>query len=285
MATHRPLRIVIFSMHLGAATGLDAGARALGHEPVALLVPRLRQGAPAEGKAMWTSLVSDAPDHLDVCIVPDKSRLERLVRAYEPDLGLCLGYRWLLTPEILAIPRLGVVNAHPSLLPRWRGPIPTAWAIREGDEETGLTFHLMDESFDTGPILAQGSRPMPPELDWETLEPLLAELGRELLPIALERVVRGDRGDPQDERLATEAPFFTEDMVELDLRLPAAVVHRHVRSWRFVPPLPHLPTGPLAGVDGRRVRVLGTSLVDPGDGASALACADGPLWVVESEPA
>ena len=70
----------------------------------------------------------------------------------------------------------------PSLLPRHRGPFPFAWAVREGDAELGMTVHLMDERFDTGPILAQGSRPMPAEMSLEAMVPTLSELAAELVP-------------------------------------------------------------------------------------------------------
>ena len=170
-----PWRVVIFSMILPATLGLDALTRAAGHETAALLTPRLRGEAPEDFRERWHDLVTGAPDHLDVCLVPEKSRLPRLLRAYEPDLAVCLGYPWLLPPEVLAIPPLGVLNGHPSPLPRWRGPFPLAWAIREGDPELGMTFHLMDESFDTGPILAQGTAPMPAEYEWDTLQPEIRE--------------------------------------------------------------------------------------------------------------
>lgn len=273
--------MVILSMVLPATLGLDALTRAAGHETVALLTPRLFDNRPAEFRERWHNLVAGAPDHLDVCLVPEKSRLPRLLGAYEPDLAVCLGYPWLLTPEVLAIPRLGVLNSHPSLLPRWRGPFPLAWTIHEGDTEFGLTYHLMDDSFDTGPILAQGSAPLPDVFEWDTLQPPLVGLAQELMPRALERLARGERGEPQ----TGDGPYagrFPAEFAELDLSLPAAVVHRHVASWRFVFRYEG-EQGPLTALDGARVRIVRTSLEDPG-GAPALECADGPLWVLESEP-
>jgi methionyl-tRNA formyltransferase len=278
-----PWRVVIFSTILPGALGLDALVRAAGHETVALLAPRLREGSTEEFEQRWRDLVTDAPAHLDVCIVPEKARLPRLLRAYEPDLAVCLGYPWLLQPEVLAIPRLGVLNSHPGPLPRWRGPFPIAWALHEGDAELAMTFHLMDASFDTGPILAQGSTPMPDEYDWPAFEPCLAGLAQDLLPQALDRLAHGERGEPQ----AGDGPYagpFPAEFSELDLSQPAAVVHRHVASWRFV--FVHEgERGPLTTLDGIRTRILRTSLGDPGDGAGFLDCADGPLWVLESESA
>jgi methionyl-tRNA formyltransferase len=285
VTAEKPWRIVVLSQILPATLGLDAIARSLGHETVALLTPRLPDGVPDDMVVRQHELLDGAPPHLDICLVPEKARLVPLLRAYQPDLCLCLGYRWLLPPEVLAIPRLGVLNGHPSLLPRWRGPFPVAWAVRHGDTELGMTFHLMDGAFDTGPVLAQGARPMPrDDYDWPVFQPLFAELAQELLPRALERIAGGDRGDAQPPGDYPYAGLFPAGFSELDLSQTAAVVHRHVASWRFTF-MQDGDRGPLTTLDGRRVRILRTSLAEPVDGGAVLACADGPLWVLESEPA
>ena len=148
------MRAVIYSTVLPAIVGLAAAARSVGLEPVAVITPRAARNPQAAARR--DAILTSAPEGLDLCFAADKASLERLTRAYEPELGLCTGYPWLLPPEVLSIPRLGVVNTHPSRLPRLRGPYPFAWAIREGDDEIWLTAHLMDEEFDTGPILAPG---------------------------------------------------------------------------------------------------------------------------------
>jgi methionyl-tRNA formyltransferase len=285
MTVEQPWRIVLLSMILPATVGLDAIARSLGHETVALLTPRLPDEVPDEVRARHHELIDGAPSHLDICLVPEKTRLAPLLERYEPDLCLCLGYRWLLPPEVLAIPRLGVLNGHPSLLPSWRGPFPTAWAVREGDTELGLTFHLMDDAFDTGPVLAQGSRPMPTEdYDWPIFQPIFADLAQELLPKALARIAVGDRGDAQPPGDFAYAGPFPASFSELDLSQPAAVVHRHVASWRMTF-MQEGERGPLTSLDGERVRILRTSLSEPAEAGAVLECADGPLWVLETEPA
>jgi methionyl-tRNA formyltransferase len=270
-------------MVLPATVGLEAIARAEGYEPVALITPKLRDDADEGSKERFHDLVKGTPAGLDVCIADSKDRLERLTRAYEPRLGLCIGYRWRLPPEVLAIPELGVVNGHPSLLPRHRGPYPFGWAVREQDAELGMTYHLMDEDFDTGPILAQGSRPMPEEVSFPTLQPLLASLSLELLPRALARLEAGDRGDAQPGNGATYAGPFGEDYQRLDWSRRAADVHRQVAAWQFMF-TQDLP-GPLAELDGEMVRVVRTSLTDPGEGARRVETGDGPIWVLESEAA
>jgi methionyl-tRNA formyltransferase len=142
----------------------------------------------------------------------------------------------------------------------------------------------MDAEFDTGPILAQGSRPMPDGLDWPDFEPVYAELAQELLPRALDRAGRGEHGDLQPPGDYPYAGRFPASFAELDLSLPAAVVHRHIASWRFVFAFDG-ERGPLTALDGERVRILRSSLAAPEGDAPALACGDGPLWVLEFEPA
>ena len=87
-------------MVLPATVGLEAIARAEGYEPVALITPKLLDDADEGSKERFHDLISSAPAGLDVCIADSKDRLERLTRAYEPRLGLCIGYRWRLPPEV-----------------------------------------------------------------------------------------------------------------------------------------------------------------------------------------
>ena len=93
MSSEMPWRIVLLSQILPATLGLDAIARSVGHETVALLTPRLPDGAPDDMRERHRELVAGAPPHLDVCLVPEKARLAPLLEAYQPDLCLCLGYR------------------------------------------------------------------------------------------------------------------------------------------------------------------------------------------------
>ncbi|HEU0336838.1 MAG TPA: formyltransferase family protein [Gaiellaceae bacterium] len=277
-----PWRVAILSMVLPPTRGLDALVRGLGHEPVVLVTPRVGPDALPARLERHRELLADVPEGLDLCVVADRAGLVRALRAYELDLAVCAGYAWRLPPEAIAATRLGVVNGHPSLLPRHRGPFPFAWAVRLGDPELGMTFHLMDEDFDTGPILAQGSRPMPEEPSFETFQPLLAELGAELLPQAFARLEAGDRGDPQPAGGATYAGPFGDDYAEVDLSRAREEVHRQVAAWRLVF---GQPLGPFVDLDGARVRLVRTSLAEPESAAPRLEAADGPLWVLEHEPA
>ena len=276
------MRAVIYSNVPPAIVGLDAAARSVGVEPVAVIAPRAARDANA--RARRDAILESSPAGLDLCFASDKSSLERLTRAFEPELGLCTGYPWRLPPEVLAIPRLGVVNTHPSRLPRLRGPYPFAWAVREGDDELWLTVHLMDEEFDTGPILAQGSRPMPADTSIDGLGPSLRDLAAELIPAGLRRLLAGDRGEPQTDNGATYAGPFGEDYATLDPAWSRAELERQVRAWAwmFAAPVP----GPIAEVGDRRLRVLAVSIDDPGDAdVPRLEAADGPLWLTSTEEA
>jgi methionyl-tRNA formyltransferase len=274
------VRAVIFSTVPAAVHGLVASAHSVGIESVALLTPRAARDAEAAERRQ--ALLAESPQGLDLCFVETKASLERLTRVYEPDVGLCAGYTWLLPPELLSIPRLGVVNCHPSLLPRHRGPFPIAWAIREGDAELGMTVHLMDERFDTGSILAQGSRPLPVGTSIDGFGPTLQELGAALLPDALKRLLAGDRGEPQSEEGATYAPPFGEDYAELDPERSRAQLDRQVRAWALM--FDRRVTGPITTLGADRVRVLEATLDDPHDPAvPRLDARDGPLWLTKVE--
>ena len=178
------------------------------------------------------------------------------------------------------MPRLGIVNGHPSLLPRYRGPFPVAWAIRNGEPEIGLTYHLMDPAFDTGNVLAQQAIPLADDDTQETLFERFPAVVAELLPVVFDRLAAGDRGDPQEG--GEYQSMFEREYWSIDPSQPAAEVHRQVRAWSFIPPFKQ-NLGPFLELDGEQVRVTRTSLVEV-EGATVLQCADGPVWIVESQP-
>jgi methionyl-tRNA formyltransferase len=273
-------RIAILSMALPATRILHALAEAYGHEVVALLTPPPRPEA--ESRKRFLELVATPPEGLDVAVVHEPDDLERHLRAVEPDLALCYGFPWLIPREALEIPRLGVVNTHPSLLPRHRGPCPLAWMFRSGDDAIGLTFHHMDERFDTGPILAQASRPLDEEDYLPDVETKLAELSAALLPTVFERLARGEPGDPQPEG-ATYAGPFEDDYVPVDWSRPRRMIHDQVRAWPVAASSSER-RGPLTELRGEEVRLLRTSL-RPRVRALEVQAGDGPVWVVQTEPA
>ena len=254
--------------------------RSLGHEPVALLCTRER--ASSRGGAFET-LVRDAPDGIDVVIPSSRASIAPLLRGVDADLLLCNGFPWIIPADALAVPRLGAVNGHPSLLPRYRGPSPVGWAIRNGETEIGYTWHRMDATLDTGPILSQAAIPFGDEWSWEELGPRMFETAAILLQQALERVERGDLGDPQPEDEGEYLSFYEPEYAWIDWSKPAAEVQRQVRAWLFGSAPADGERGALAEIDGEKVRVLRTRL-EPGEGRE-LRCGDGSIWIVETEPA
>jgi methionyl-tRNA formyltransferase len=270
------VRVALISQVTPVVVGYTQLLQALGHEPVGVVSVRsgTRYGSLGE-------LVTEAPPELDFVMPSGRERLAPLLRALDSDLALCLGFPWKLTQEMLSVPRLGVVNTHPSLLPRYRGPNPVAWAIRNGDTEIGMTFHWMDPGLDTGAILAQEAIPLDDEHSWDELQPKFVEAVGRLLPVTLERAAAGDAGDPQDESLASYQSFLEAEYVEIDWSRPREEVARQVRAWRFGGRLDGEP-GALTELDGERVRVLRVSL-QSGEGHE-VECGDGSLWIVESEP-
>jgi methionyl-tRNA formyltransferase len=274
-------RVVFVSQVLPALLAMEGGFRQAGHEPVALLTTR-RPPTDRDRYPEFQALIAEAPLHLDVLIPSDRTRIAPLLASYEPDLVVCMGFPWRIPPEALAIPRLGAINMHPSLLPRRRGPSPVAWTFRNGETEVGLSIHRMDEDFDTGALLAQGSTPIDDFEDWDTLGEKLGPLAAGLMQRALERVAAGDPGDPQEGE-PSYAGFFEEDYVRIDWTRPAREIHNQVRAWRFMAFAPAGGVrGAIADIDGETVRVLRTRL-EPGDGVR-MECADGPIWILETEP-
>ena len=277
------LRVVVITMVAPIAQGLVGALRDLGHEPAAVIGARRPQGEPPPPAEIELT-DEHAPPGLDVVLPNDKWRLEGLMRLYEPDVALCYGYRWKIPIEALEVPRYGSANHHPAKLPRFRGPIPFSWAFRAGDTELGLTWHRMDAEFDTGNILAQSSVPL---YDTDTtimdFAPRVADAAYGMLPTVLEKLVAGDPGEPQDESQASYAGPFGEDYASIDLGGTAREAHNQVRAWNLTFGMFDV-VAPVVELDGERLRLVRTSLTDPGNGdARRIECADAPLWILESE--
>jgi methionyl-tRNA formyltransferase len=275
-------RVALITNVAPIATGLAARVRELGHDPVAVITPR--RPIPIGPDLAITD--ATAPAGMDVLMPRDKRSLEPMLRSARPDLTLCWGFPWRIPQSALDVAPLGSVNLHPAMLPRLRGPIPLAWTIRSGDDHYAVTWHRMEEAFDTGPILAQATVPMEPDdRDIWIVGPRMAAVALDLLPRVFERVAARDPGDPQvaigDEPYAG---YFGDDYAEIDWSRPAVEIDRQVRAWALAMGNHGVP-GPYATLEGRRTLVRRTSLVDPGDGSTKVDAADGPIWITASEPA
>ena len=274
-------RIALITTVPPVADALVPVLRELGHDPVAIISARRRQPFPAGRQPLSDET---APAGLDVLLAREKWSVEPLLRSSRPDLALCWGFPWRIPQAALDVPPLGSVNCHPALLPRHRGPIPLAWAFRDGDAQFGVTWHRMDAELDTGAILAQATVPMlDDDFGIEVVGPRMGAVAIGLLPEVFARIAAGDPGDEQSTEGVTWAGHFGDDYASVDWSQPARQIHDQVRAWAFTFGLSPV-VGPIAELDGRRVRLVRTSLADPGGHAQRVEAGDGPLWIVEAEP-
>jgi methionyl-tRNA formyltransferase len=272
-------RVVIVTRILPVALGFHAALRDAGHDPVALLTIRDTDGR--YGGFDLGGMLSELPAELDILMPARRAAIAPLVASVRPDLVVCMGFPWKVPADALAVPRLGWINGHPSLLPHHRGPVPVAWAIRNGEDEFGVTFHRMDAELDTGPILAQKAAPLGELCEPEELYGRMGPLVIEVLSEALANLAAGVEGVAQDG--GDYQSFFGDEDARLDFSRPAAEVHQLIWAWRYTIATGELH-GALAEVDGETVRVLASSLTEAADGIR-VECADGPIWLVKTEPA
>lgn len=214
-----------------------------------------------------------------------------ILRALKPDLIAVAAYGKLLPVDILELPRLGCVNVHSSLLPKYRGAAPINWAILNGEDETGVTIMYMAEGMDTGDILAQAKTPIDINENAAQLFARLADMGARLLVDTVAGLEAGKiKPIPQDSAKATHAPMLSKEQSPLDWTRTARQLHDQVRGLYPWP-------AAAAVLDGIRCKVLCTALTEettgsiPGTVLQAdkkglrVACGDGGvLDILELQP-
>lgn len=152
--------------------------------------------------------------------------------ALAPEAGVVAAYGEILRRNVLAIPPLGYLNIHPSLLPLHRGPTPVAGAIMAGDDETGVTIMRLDPGMDSGPILAQSAVPLPPDARAGALTDELFVLGAAMLVEALPRYASGAIvPQEQDHSRASVTRLLTKEDGRVDWSRPAVIVERMTRAY------------------------------------------------------
>ncbi len=183
------------------------------------------------------SPVASRAKRLNLEVVEVENLHEKLLNArlreFQPTVGVCASFGMIFSADFLALFPEGIINVHPSLLPRHRGPSPVQWTIREGDRETGITLFVIDELVDHGPIIAQERMPLPPAVSTPLLMKLLATLGSTVLTRTLPHYLTGTiTQEPQDETAATLTPMFTRDTGRIDWKNDdAAQIERNIRAF------------------------------------------------------
>jgi methionyl-tRNA formyltransferase len=200
------------------------------------------------------------------------------IRAWAPDLIVVAAYGQILRPSVLEIPRLGVLNVHASLLPRWRGAAPVQAALLAGDTVTGVTIMKLDEGMDTGPIVAKREVPILPGETGGELEARLAEIGAQLLLEVLPDYVAGlVQPQSQSQEGMTLAPRIPAEAAAIDWTCSAATLERHVRAFAPAP-------GAFTTLHGMRLKVLRGEAVAY-DGHRVDAASPGTVFLWNKFPA
>jgi methionyl-tRNA formyltransferase len=159
------------------------------------------------------------------------------LRELQPDLAVVAAYGRLIPDAVLAVPRLGTINIHPSLLPKYRGAAPVHRAIIAGEVETGVTIMRLVREMDAGPMFAHKTRPIGPDETSEAVEADLARLGADLLLQVIHAIETGAAMErAQDHGAATFAPRLSREDGNIDWHASAAAIHNLVRGLH---PWPH----------------------------------------------
>jgi len=204
------------------------------------------------------------------------------IASFAPDVMVVVAYGLLLPADVLALPRLGCLNVHASLLPRWRGAAPIARAILAGDAATGVCIMRMESGLDTGPVMLARELAIGARMTAGELELRLAEEGGAALAAALDALAAGTaKFTPQDPRDATYAAKLTKAEARLDWHEDAAALERRVRALN---PRPVAETT----LDGAQLRIFESLVVSASPGAvpgTILSAGAGGIVVMTGEQA
>lgn len=208
------------------------------HEVVAVVTsPDAPQGRGRKLAPMPVKEFSDAQGLLTLtpAKLKDSAFLER-IRGLNPDALVVAAFR-ILPTELLAIPKFGALNIHPSLLPKGRGPAPIQWTLLRGETETGVTVIRLTEEIDGGGMLAQERTELGPNEHFGSLHDRLAEIGARMMLDVLDSIESGNMPEPipQDESQVTKAPKLRAQDYEIDWARPQEEVLYKIRAFSPLP--------------------------------------------------
>ena len=213
------------------------------------------------------------------------------VAALRPDLGVVAAYGRILPDALLGVPRLGMINVHASLLPKYRGAAPVHRAVIAGDEITGVTIMRVVAELDAGPMLASATRPIAPDETSVDVERGLADAGAGLLLDVVDRMARGPVVEtPQDDAGATYAPKLLKTESPIDWLWAARTIHNRVRGLQPWPMASTTLDGARSLIHRTRVSDVRTdarpgTIVEAAGDVLAVAAGDGVvLQILEIQP-
>jgi len=184
--------------------------------------------SPVKARALELSLPVNQPEK-----IKDNEDFRAQLAAIKPDAIIVVGYGRMVPDWMLHLPRLGNINLHASLLPKYRGAAPIQWAIARGESMTGVTTMRIDAGLDTGDILLQKEVPIATEDTAETLAPRLAELGANLMVETLNGLAAGTiHALPQDHSKATLAPILKKEDGRIDFHRTASEICNRLRGFQ-----------------------------------------------------
>jgi methionyl-tRNA formyltransferase len=251
------------------------------------------------GRHLTAPPLKEAALHLGLTCMqvetPNRPGAIAALQALAPDLFVVVAYGAILSPELLAVPRLGAINLHGSLLPAYRGASPIQAAIADGLGQTGVSTMWMDAGLDTGDVIFEQAVPVGPDQTSGELSDVLAATGAALLARTLRAIERGDAPrTPQDGARATLTKRLKKRDGFVDFTQPARRVHDRARAMTPWP-------GALATFNGEsvrfvRTRVSGVAIEDTGGGPGAIrgatpaggllvGCGEGAIEVLRLTPA
>ncbi|MBI4343594.1 MAG: methionyl-tRNA formyltransferase [Candidatus Omnitrophica bacterium] len=245
------MRLIFFGTGAFAVPSLERLVQARHHLVGCFTQPGRPQG---RGLRLEPSPVKQAAQRLGVPVA-EPARLDAAaLAALKPEAGVVIDYGRILRRDVLGAAARGMLGVHPSLLPKYRGASPVAWALLQGERETGVTVFRLNERMDAGDILRQRTVPIEPGDTTEALTQRLAALGAEELVRGLEALAGGQAAfRPQEEARASVTAKLTKAQGVIDWRQPAAQLDRLVRAMGTWP-------GAMTACGGQPLKVLAASV-------------------------